>query len=257
MEFSEATVLNPDTRLFACRALAQMIGNVAIGGYSRLHAAGEAKMTLIAHWVKTLLLAILVCARLSTASAADSGPPLAFSDTYPNGIPKEYRTKGDVSGSNGLHLKDQSAVFREVDGHGEIVLDFSIDATAVTKGDPKFRAQIKISDTTVNVQLVQSSTGNRLLLFGYADGRPPENYREFPIDGPINGLWQVRLLYGLLLVTKEGALVGQDGISTVDSKFYRRDACVDPRGLLGSRICRPSAARCVFQSEGRTRSRRG
>ena len=135
------------------------------------------------------------------------------------GIPKEYRTKGDVSGSNGLHFKDQSAVFREVDGHGEIVLDFSIDATAITKGDPKFQAQIKISDIDVNVQLMQSSAGNRLLLFGYGDGRPPENYREFPIDGPINGRWQVRLLYGLLLVTREGAPVGQDGISTVDSKF--------------------------------------
>jgi hypothetical protein len=175
-------------------------------------------MTHTSDWVKTLLLAILFgCLRLSIASATDADPALAFSDTYSNGIPKEYRTKGDVSGSNGLYLKDQSAVFREVDGHGEIILDFSIDATTIAKGDPKFQAQIKIRDT--NVQLLQSSAGNRLLLFGSGDGRPPENYREFPIDGPINGHWQVRLLYGLLLVTKEGAPVGQDGISTVDSKF--------------------------------------
>ncbi|MGC1863421.1 MAG: hypothetical protein WA733_20450 [Methylocystis sp.] len=177
-------------------------------------------MTHSANLVRTLMLAILCgCLGLSTASAVDAGPALAFSDTYSNDIPKEYRTKGDVSGSNGLHFKDQSAVFREVDGHGEIILDFSIDDTAMIKDDPKFQAQIKISDTAVNVQLVQSSAGNRLMLFGYADGRPPENYREFPIEGPINGHWQVRLVYGLLLVTKEGALIGQDGISTVDSKF--------------------------------------
>lgn len=177
-------------------------------------------MTHAAHYAKALPLAITVgCLQLSTASVADVGPTLAFSDTYSNGVPKEYRTKGDVSGNNGLHLKDQSAVFREVGGHGEIILDFSLEATAITKGDPKFQAQISISDTAVNIQLVQSSAGNRLLLFGYGDGRPPENYREFPIDGPINGRWQVRLSYGLLLVTKEGAPVGQDGISTVDSKF--------------------------------------
>lgn len=177
-------------------------------------------MTHTTNWIRTLLLAIFCgCLRLSSGSAADAGPTLAFSDTYSNGIPKEYRTKGDVSGSNGLHFNDQSAVFRDVDGHGEIILDFSIDATVITAGDPKFQAQIRINDTAVNVQLVQSPSGNRLLLFGYRDGRPPENYREFPIEGPITGHWQVRLFYGLLLVIKDGAPVGQDGISTVDSKF--------------------------------------
>jgi hypothetical protein len=118
-----------------------------------------------------------------------------------------------------LHFKNALAVFRKVDGHGEISPDFTLDTPTITKGDPKFQAQIYIGKTSVKVQLVQSSAGNRLLLFGFRDGLPPENYSEFPIGGPIRGRWQVRLLYGLLIVTKEGSFVGQDGISTVDSTF--------------------------------------